>query len=62
MAPEAPKAQIIDLFEALKKSLAGAEANDDGVAVEGMAKPPKKTSETETETKKKPRAKKRSAG
>jgi len=60
VAPEAPKAQIIDLFEALKKSLAGAEANDDGAAVEGMAKPPKKTSETET--KKKPRAKKRSAG
>ena len=62
MAPEAPKAQIIDLFEALKKSLAGAEANDDDVAVEGVPKPPKKTSETETETKKKPRAKKRSAG
>jgi DNA end-binding protein Ku len=60
VAPEAPKAQIIDLFEALKKSLAGAEANDDGVAAEGVPKPPKKTSETES--KKKPRAKKRSAG
>ncbi|HEY6724840.1 MAG TPA: Ku protein [Polyangiaceae bacterium] len=61
VAPEAPKAQIIDLFEALKKSLAGGEgSSEEGGAVEAKPKPPKKT--TEAETKKKPRAKKRSAG
>lgn len=61
VAPEAPKAQIIDLFEALKKSLAGAEGgSEDSAPVAAKPKPPKKT--TEAETKKKPRAKKRSAG
>jgi DNA end-binding protein Ku len=59
VAPEAPKAQIIDLFEALKKSLAstGAEAAE---GLEEKPLPPKKIEETQV--KKKPRAKKRSAG
>ena len=39
VAPEAPKAQIIDLFDALKKSLANAPAPPPSVA-----KPPKKKS------------------
>ena len=38
VAPEAPKAQIIDLFEALKKSLSATAA-----AGEGPLRPPKKT-------------------
>jgi DNA end-binding protein Ku len=38
VAPEAPKAQIIDLFEALKKSLS---ASADGE--KGPLRPPKKT-------------------
>lgn len=59
VAPEAPKAQIIDLFEALKKSLAGAEAEATEPA-EAKPKPPKKAAETTA--KKKPRAKKRSTG
>ena len=42
VAPEAPKAQIIDLFEALKKSLsATAAAGADGQ--KGPLRPPKKT-------------------
>ncbi len=39
VAPEAPKAQIIDLFEALKKSLADAQAQNDESK---PLKPPKK--------------------
>lgn len=60
VAPEAPKAQIIDLFEALKKSLdqaGGANETDEPAA---KPKPPKKT--TEKPAKKKTRAKKRSTG
>ena len=58
VAPEAPKAQIIDLFEALKKSLAGAAKESD--SAEAKPKPPKKT--TDARSKKKPRAKKSSTG
>ena len=59
VAPEAPKAQIIDLFEALKKSLAGGDAKD-SAEVEAKSKPPKKTGEKPA--KKKTRAKKTSTG
>ncbi len=59
VAPEAPKAQIIDLFEALKKSLAGGDAKD-SAEVEAKPKPPKKTGEKPA--KKKTRAKKTSTG
>ena len=45
IAPEAPKAQIIDLFEALKKSLEQGNAEED---TEAKPKPPKKTSEKQT--------------
>ena len=63
VAPEAPKAQIIDLFEALKKSLAGGEAAGSD-QVETKPKPPKKTGEKtgEKPAKKKTRARKTSAG
>ncbi len=47
VAPEAPKAQIIDLFEALKKSLSATAA-----AGEGPLRPPKKTA-PKADTKKK---------
>jgi DNA end-binding protein Ku len=44
IAPEAPKAQIIDLFEALKKSLANTAKADNGTAAgEAPIRPPKKT-------------------
>jgi DNA end-binding protein Ku len=59
VAPEAPKAQIIDLFEALKKSLAGGEAIG-SKEVEAKPKPPKKTGEKPA--KKKTRARKTSTG
>jgi DNA end-binding protein Ku len=65
VAPEAPKAQIIDLFEALKKSLADGDG-DAGAAEsaaeveEGKPMPPKKTSEKRA--KKRTRAKKSSTG
>jgi DNA end-binding protein Ku len=55
IAPEAPKAQIIDLFEALKKSLEQGEGNE---APEAKPKPPKKTSEKQP--KRRARAKKSS--
>ena len=44
IAPEAPKAQIIDLFEALKKSLSNTAKADNGTS-QGQApiRPPKKT-------------------
>lgn len=55
LAPEAPKAQIIDLFEALKKSLsATAVSGKDGE--KGPLRPPKKTapkSDAKAEAKKK---------
>ncbi len=57
VAPEAPKAQIIDLFEALKKSLASGEGKAEA---EEKPIPPKKTSEKPA--KKKARAKKSSTG
>ena len=47
VAPEAPKAQIVDLFEALKKSLA--EVQDEATAI----KPPKKTRGSRATKKKK---------
>jgi DNA end-binding protein Ku len=56
LAPEAPKAQIIDLFEALKQSLAqkgGAEA---------PLKPPKKAAKGESEAPKRRSRSKHSAG
>ena len=43
VAPEAPKAQIIDLFEALKKSLAAGPKNEAGEDGKGSLRPPKKT-------------------
>lgn len=57
VAPEAPKAQIIDLFEALKKSLADAEAGG-GEAAESKsddvtAKPPKKVASRRKSSKRK---------
>jgi DNA end-binding protein Ku len=58
VAPEAPKAQIIDLFEALKKSLAATPAKAANQTAEGQApiRPPKKTApKSETPKKKKAR-------
>ncbi len=44
IAPEAPKAQIIDLFEALKKSLASTAKADNGTSQgDAPIRPPKKT-------------------
>jgi DNA end-binding protein Ku len=44
IAPEAPKAQIIDLFEALKKSLSNTAKADNGTSQgEAPIRPPKKT-------------------
>jgi DNA end-binding protein Ku len=44
IAPEAPKAQIIDLFEALKKSLSNTGKADNGTSQgEAPIRPPKKT-------------------
>jgi DNA end-binding protein Ku len=44
IAPEAPKAQIIDLFEALKKSLSSTGKADNGTSQgEAPIRPPKKT-------------------
>jgi DNA end-binding protein Ku len=54
VAPEAPKAQIIDLFDALKKSLANAPAPPPSVA-----KPPKKAEPPEEVPEKKKRGAKR---
>jgi DNA end-binding protein Ku len=54
VAPEAPKAQIIDLFDALKKSLANAPAPPPSVA-----KPPKKAEPHEEVPEKKKRGAKR---
>ncbi len=56
IAPEAPKAQIIDLFEALKKSLSGeAEDSEDaeGGGEDSAAKPPKKVAASRKVSKKK---------
>jgi len=54
VAPEAPKAQIIDLFEALKKSLAEAQERVANRADSDAPKPPVKTkSEDEAEGEKK---------
>jgi DNA end-binding protein Ku len=50
VAPEAPKAQIIDLFEALKRSLETGPAN----SPDALLKPPQKTTpKAKSETKKK---------
>lgn len=67
LAPEQPKAQIIDLFEALKKSLAGGadnDAEDDAVeAPKTKATSPKAVKKAEpTKKEAKPRAKKTSTG
>ena len=43
LAPEAPRAQIIDLFEALKKSLADAQERTANSQAEPPLKPPVKT-------------------
>ncbi len=66
VAPEAPKAQIIDLFEALKQSLAEASAAEKTEGTEKQAekaplKPPKKA-EDEAPAAKPRRSKKRSTG
>ena len=56
IAPEEPKAQIIDLFEALKASLAGGKpaaaspAEDSASAGEGKAKGPKKSAPSADES------------
>ena len=55
-APEQPKAQIIDLFEALKQSLDGGDAGKgDGKAnkEEAAPKPPKKAVPRKKKSKKK---------
>jgi hypothetical protein len=59
IAPEAPKAQIIDLFEALKKSLAGTSKADNATEKgEAPIRPPKKTApKAEKSEQKKTRAK-----
>jgi DNA end-binding protein Ku len=59
IAPEAPKAQIIDLFEALKKSLSSTAKADNGTSQgEAPIRPPKKTApKTEKSEAKKTRAK-----
>ena len=46
VAPEAPKAQIIDLFEALKKSLSATAASGKEGGEKGWLRPPKKTAVT----------------
>lgn len=59
VAEEAPKAQIIDLFEALKRSLAGGAAkSEEGEAPPASVKPPKKAEPREAPA----RGKKKSAG
>lgn len=62
IAPEAPRAQIIDLFEALKKSLADAseKASNDGQAA--PLKPPKKAEADGASAPAKRTRKKKSAG
>ncbi len=67
VAPEAPKAQIIDLFEALKKSLADAQAKTANDPDKAPLKPPKKASAKQASGEKKvaarrSRSKKSSAG
>ncbi len=53
VAEEAPKAQIIDLFEALKRSLGGAEA---GAEPPPSAKPPPRKTQPKKDEKKKTKA------
>jgi DNA end-binding protein Ku len=48
VAQEAPKAQIIDLFEALKKSLSEAQTKGDTDAAEPAARPVKARDEAES--------------
>jgi len=58
IAPEAPKAQIIDLFEALKKSLSNTAKADNGTSSgEAPIRPPKKTAPKAEKSEKKTRAK-----
>jgi DNA end-binding protein Ku len=52
VAPEAPKAQIIDLFEALKKSLENVGDKKAAQGGEAAIKPPKKASTKKSEQKK----------
>jgi len=59
VAPEAPRAQIIDLFEALKKSLADAQARADGTPE--VPKPPVKARAEEAEPEKKVATRRRGA-
>jgi DNA end-binding protein Ku len=59
VAPEAPKAKIIDLFEALKKSLSEAQsrtANDDTVPLKPVKKTKAKSAEDTTKRVKKKKA------
>ena len=60
-APEAPKAQIIDLLEALKRSVAEAEGKPAAKANDTVAKGPKKADRKE-EKAEKPEKKKKAAG
>jgi DNA end-binding protein Ku len=62
IAPEAPRAQIIDLFEALKRSLSETEARGANQPDKAPLKPPKKAEEAEAEpTGKKVAARRRSS-
>jgi DNA end-binding protein Ku len=53
VAEEAPKAQIIDLFEALKRSLSGGAAKAEGEAPPSVKPPPKKAEPREAGGRKK---------